>query len=548
MSYLQKSVSVTVCLFLTLGVSAQSKDFDFTKSMDIFMSAVNTLRTEYVDSLSTDKLIKYALDGITENLDPYTEYVPAEMQKDFDFQTTGKYAGIGSLIQKDSSWVIIANPYKNFPAYKAGLISGDRILEIDGQSIKGMSVEKVSNMLRGDANTVVKIKVLKLKTGKTEDISITREIIRLPSVPYFGIQKDGIGYIRLTSFITDECASDVRNALKTMRATGNLKSLVLDLRGNPGGLLREAVRIVSLFVPKGTLVVSASGQNKSLAHKYVTTEEPVEPDLPVVVMVDNSSASASEIVSGAVQDLDRGLVVGTHTYGKGYVQNIKQLGYDAQLKFTTSKYYIPSGRCVQAHNFTTRNSEGGVSFIPDSLKKEFKTKNGRKVYDGGGVTPDVVIKSDEYSPIAVSLLRRNLIFEYSLEYFKKHQNIDTPDKFEFTENDYRDFTAYLNGKEYDYQTVSEQLMKRLINSVKQEKYYDNAKAEIEKLAEFLKHDKLKDLKINEPELVALLREEIIERYYYEEGRVEAMLRNDRQFAEACNILANSVKYENLLKP
>ncbi|MDR2424591.1 MAG: S41 family peptidase [Prevotellaceae bacterium] len=549
MSYPKKIVTLWVVAAMSIPTAtAQSRDFEYAKSIDIFMSALNELQNEYVDSLSVDKLIKYALDGITENLDPYTEYVPAEQQKDFDFQTTGRYAGIGSMIQKDSNWVIISSPYKDFPAQRAGLVSGDKIIEIDGQNVENFTTEKVSNMLRGDANTVVRLKVIKFLTNKIEELAITRENIRPPAVPYYGLKTNGTAYIRLTSFIGDGCGVEVRNALKQLRATGEMKSLILDLRGNPGGLLREAVKVVNLFVPKGVLTVSVSGYKKNSSYKYTTTEEPLEPELPLVVLVDNFSASASEIVSGAIQDLDRGIVLGSRTYGKGYVQGIRQLGYDAQLKLTTAKYYIPSGRCIQAHNFTTRNSDGSIASIPDSLKKEFKTKNGRKVYDGGGINPDIMVKDDELSPIAISLLKRNLIFKYSLEYFKKHPTAETPDKFQFTDKDYQDFTDYLKNKEYDYQTLSEQLIKRLVTAAKQEKYYEAAKTDFDKLNEALKHDKLKDLNINEAELKMLLMEEIAERYWYEAGKFEILLRSDKQFDEACNILANRIKYENLLKP
>jgi carboxyl-terminal processing protease len=545
MSYFRKLVVVLVFTNFTGGIFAQSKDFDLSKSLEIFFTAMRELQNNYIDSLSTEQLVAYALEGITDHLDPYTKYVPAEQQTEFDFQTTGKYAGIGSLIQKDSGCILVAGPYKNLPADKAGLIAGDRIMEIDGQSTKDMNVEKASSMLKGDANTVLKLAVRKLRTGELVNLSITRENIRVPSVPYSNIYDNGIGYIRFPSF-TVGCSKDIRNVLTEFRATGKLKSLILDLRGNKGGPLIEAIEILNLFLPKGLTVVTSSGKKKDTEEKYITRENPVEPDLPLVVLVDNGSASASEIVSGAIQDMDRGVIVGANTFGKGYVQSVRPIGYDAQLTYTIAKYYIPSGRCVQAHNFATFSSDGSVSFIPDSLKKEFKTKNGRKVFDGGGVTPDVVIEGEEYSPMAISLIRKNLIFKYSIEYFRKNLTMDTPDKFTFTEKDYQDFVNYLSDKEYDYQTASEMTMRRLINVAKQEKYYDNAKDVLDSLMTLLKHDKSKDLKINQEELISILREEISERYYYEEGRLEAILRRDKQFDEACNVLNNTEKYNNIL--
>jgi carboxyl-terminal processing protease len=546
MLYLRKLVIILAFTNFAGNIFSQSKDFDLSKNLEIFFTALRELQNNYIDSLSTEQLVAYALEGITDHLDPYTKYVPAEQQTDFDFQTTGKYAGIGSLIQKDSGYILVAGPYKNLPADKAGLIAGDRIMEINGQSTKDMSVEKASSMLKGDANTVLKLKVWKLRTGELTELSIIRENIRMPSVPYSNIYENGAGYIRFPSF-TVGCSNDIRNVLKEFRATGKLKSLILDLRDNKGGPLVEAIEILNLFLPKGLTVVTSSGKKKDTEEKYVTKGEPVEPDLPLVVLVDNGSASASEIVSGAIQDMDRGVVVGVNTFGKGYVQSVRPIGYDAQLTYTIAKYYIPSGRCVQAHNFATFSSDGSVSFIPDSLKKEFKTKNGRKVFDGGGVTPDVMIEGEEYSPMAISLIRKNLIFKYSIEYFKKNPALDAPGKFTFTEKDYQDFIDYLSDKEYDYQTASEMTMRRLVNVAKQEKYYDNAKDAMDSLMALLKHDKAKDLKINQEELTAILRGEISEKYYYEEGRLGAMLRRDKQFDEACNILSNIEKYNNILK-
>jgi carboxyl-terminal processing protease len=529
------------------GVFAQSKDFDITKNLDIFFSALRELQNNYIDSLSTEQLVAYALEGITEHLDPYTKFVPAEEQTDFDFQTTGKYAGIGSLIQKDSACILISGPYKNLPADRAGLVAGDKIIEINGQSTAEMNVEKASSLLKGDANTVVKLKVKKLRTGELIEQSIARENIRLPSITFAKIYDNGAGYIRFPSFTIGSC-NEIRNVLAEFRATGKLKSLILDMRGNRGGPLVEAVNILNLFLPKGITVVTSSGKKKDTEERYITHENPVEPDLPLAVLVDNGSASASEIVSGTIQDLDRGVIVGVNTFGKGYVQSVRPIGYDTQLTYTIAKYYIPSGRCVQAHNFATFSSDGSVSFIPDSLKKEFRTKNGRKVFDGGGVHPDIVTEGEEYSPMAVSLIRKNLIFKYSIEYYRKHLTVDTPDKFEFTGSDYQDFINYLSDKEYDYQTASEITMKRLINIAKQEKYYDNAKEAFDTLMSLLKHDKAKDLRINQEELISILREEISEKYYYEEGRLEALLRRDKQFDEACNILNNTVKYKAILQP
>ena len=549
MTNISKSVKAFIALllfaYLAPQANGQSKDFELTKNLDVFMSAFKELQTLYVDSLGSEEMIRHAIDGITEHLDPYTEFVPASEQDDFDFIKTGRYAGIGSYIQQDSNYTRITSPYKGFPADLAGLVAGDRLLEIDNASLKGLSVDKVSSMLKGEAGTKIRLKVRKWRGGDTVTLEMTRQNIRMPSVAYSGILPDGTAYIRLTTFTTGSY-NEFRAALVELRSAGNLKSLVIDLRGNGGGSLPEAVKIVNLFIPKGITVVNARGRISLYDMSYTTTEPALEPDLPLAVLVNGASASASEIVAGTIQDLDRGIIVGSLTFGKGLVQAVRPLEYDAQLKVTTAKYYIPSGRCVQAHNFSQRNADGSVAFIPDSLKKEFKTQNGRKVFDGGGITPDITCRSEEYSPIVVSLIRRNLIFEYSLKYCKPRLKIAEPAKFDLTDKDYQDFVNFLSDKKYDYETMSERMMKQLVNIVKQEKYEVEAKDELDKLAERLKHDKTKDLRLAKDELKSLLREEIIERYYYEAGRISAMLRNDKQMAEAQEALNNPLKYRNIL--
>ena len=547
------NINRTIKTFVTLAflsclsptANGQSKDFELTKNLDIFMSAFKELQNLYVDSLGSEEMIRYAIEGITERLDPYTEFVPAAEQEDFDFIKTGRYAGIGSYIRNDGDYTKISSPYKGFPADNAGLVAGDRLLEIDGASLKGMSVEKVSSLLKGEAGTKLKLKVHKWREGDTTNIELTRQNIRMPSVQYSGVLPDGTGYIRLSTFTTGSY-NEFRSALVEMRNSDNLKSLVVDLRDNGGGSLPEAVKIVNLFISKGITVVNSRGRIKGYDISYTTTEQPLEPDLPLAVLVNGTSASASEIVSGTIQDLDRGIVVGTLTFGKGLVQAVRPLIYDTQFKITTAKYHIPSGRCVQAHNFSQRNADGSVAFIPDSLKKEFKTKNGRKVFDGGGITPDVICRMEEYSPIAIGLLRKNLIFDYSLLYSKTRTKIADPDKFDITDKDYQDFTDFLSNKDYDYETMSERIMKQLSSIVKQEKYDAEVKDELDKLAEKLKHDKTKDLRLAKDELKTLLREEITERYYYESGRIRAMLRKDKQMAEAQAVLNDLARYERIL--
>ena len=529
----------------SISGNTQSKDFELTRNLDIFMSAFNELQNLYVDSLRSEEMIRYALEGITEHLDPYTEFVPAAEQDDFDFIKTGRYAGIGSYIQNDGEYAKISSPYKGFPADVAGLVSGDRLLEMDGKSLRGLSVERVSGMLKGEAGTRMSLKVRKWRGGDTVVVELVRQNIRMPSVQYSGLLEGGVGYIRLSTFTTGSYA-EFRAALAEMRAAGGLTSLIVDLRNNGGGSLPEAVKIVNLFVPKGVTVVKARGRIRGYDMAYTTAEEPMEPDLPLAVLVNGGSASASEIVSGTIQDLDRGVVVGSLTFGKGLVQAVRPLPYDAQLKITAAKYYIPSGRCVQAHNFSQRNADGSVSFIPDSLKKEFSTKNGRKVFDGGGITPDLACAPEDYSPIAIGLLRKNLIFDFSLDYFKRTPQIAAPESFDITDKEFDAFVDFLAPKDFDYETVSERMLKQFTSIVKQERYHDEVKDDLERMAEKLKHDKTKDLRLAKDELKALLREEIAERYFYEAGRIRVMLRKDNQLATARKALDDPQKYAELL--
>ncbi|MDR1056160.1 MAG: S41 family peptidase [Prevotellaceae bacterium] len=538
--------SILIFTIYTGNLYAQSsQDFKLNKNVDIFFSALRELRSVYVDSLNIDDLFHSSIEGMISKLDPYTTFVPEEEAGEFDFMTTGRYGGIGALIQKDSNYVRIAEPYKGFPAQQAGLVAGDRLIQIDGQDLKDADINSVSNMLKGNPGTTVELKAVKLRGSDTVSLKLKRQRIHVSGIVYAGIIDDGIGYIRLTSF-TEDCSRDFRDALTNLRKTGDLKSLIIDLRSNGGGLFEESIKIVNFFVPKGTEVVSARGREKSFEATYLTKDQSIDTQIPIAVLVNSATASSSEVVSGAIQDLDRGIIVGTRTFGKGYIQAIRPTGYNTKMKITSAKYYIPSGRCIQAHNFSQLNSDGSVAFIPDSLKKEFKTKTGRKVFDGGGIDPDIKVESEEYSRIAVSLVSRNLIFEYSLKYYKEHLAIVEPKDFKITNEDYADFVNFLFDKTYDYQTTSERIFKQLTEAVKNEKYDSETKIEMDALSEKLKHDKLKDLQIFKPEISQLLEAEIVNRYYYQEGRVCSMLRNDIQLDSAVKVLKNPVEYNNIL--
>lgn len=539
------------CLMLALivgtGVLSATPDNDFkvVKNLDLFFSVFRELKLFYVDDIDPDKVVKEGINGMLEELDPYTEFMTEEEAKDFDAATTGEYGGIGSLVRKSGDYTEISEVYKGFPADNAGLIAGDLILEIDGISIKGKNVEDASSLLKGPKGTTLKLRIAKVKTKDTVDLKLTREKIHISGIVYQHTYPNGVGYIRLSTF-SQGCSKDFRKAFLELKEAGGMNSLIIDLRGNGGGLLDDAVKIVGLFVPKGTEVVRSKGRIAEFDYVYKTEEEPLDTEIPIAVLVNSGSASSSEIVAGAIQDLDRGIIVGTRTFGKGLVQAVRPLSYNAKIKITTAKYYTPSGRCVQAHNFSKRNEDGSVSFIPDSLKTKYYTKVGRSVYDGGGVLPDVQDSIEAYSNIAVSLLIRGLISDYSVKYHCEHDKAAAPEVFTLSDAEYADFVNFLEGKDYDYQTRSESLLKQLKTAVEKEKYDEVVAKEIAILQEKLTHDKKKDLEIFKPELKRLIEEEIAVRYYYQEGRVRSLLKDDSQLEKAVETLLAPDKYRRLL--
>ncbi len=545
-----KHLAIGMAVFFCVGIGSLAaappdEDFKVVKNLDLFFSVFRELKLFYVDDINSDKIITDGIEGMLSELDPYTEYMTEEEAKDFDVATTGEYGGIGSLIQKSGDYTKISEVYKGFPADKAGLIAGDLMLEIDGVSLKGKSTEEVSSMLKGQKGTSFKMKVAKVKTKDTVSIKLTRERIHISGITYHNVFPNGVGYIRLSSF-TQGCSKDFRNAFLDLKNTGKMSSLVIDLRGNGGGALDEAVKIVNLFVPKGTEVVRSKGRITEFDNVYKAEEEPIDTAVPIAVLVNSGTASSSEIVAGAIQDLDRGIVVGTRTFGKGLIQAVRPLSYNAKVKITTAKYYTPSGRCVQAHNFSKRNTDGSVSFIPDSLKTMYHTKAGRVVYDGGGILPDVQDSIETYSNISVSLLLRGLISDYSVKYYCEHASVAAPETFTLSDADYADFVSFLEGKEYDYQTRSESLLKQLKTAVEKEKYDDVVEKEIAVLEEKLAHDKKKDLEVFKPEIKQLIEEEIAVCYYYQEGRVRALLKDDSQLKKAEEYLLAPAKYSEIL--
>jgi len=547
---LQKSrayliIAFVVILFFVLAFT-ESNDFKLVKNIEIYTSLFRELNLYYVDETDPEKLIKSSIDEMLKTLDPYTEYIPESDLKDFQFATTGEYGGIGSLIRKSGDYAVISEVYKNFPADLANLKAGDLIIEIDGKSTRGVVITQISNLLKGSPGTELEIKVSRTGTDQPISKTLVRKKIQIKSVPYFGMIQNNIGYIRLTNF-TMGSGKEVKDALKSLEKNHDLKALVLDLRGNPGGLLIEAVSVTNLFVPKGNEIVSTRGKVKDFDHSYYASENPVDTVVPIAILVSRNSASSAEIVAGAIQDLDRGIIVGERTYGKGLVQTTRTLSYNSQLKVTTAKYYIPSGRCIQALDYSNRNEDGSVGSIPDSLISEYTTKNGRTVFDGGGIIPDIQIKNPPLSQIAIELYTRFLLFDYATQYFLQHDTIAPPGQFAITNKNYDNFIQFIDRKEFDYQTQTEKAFSNLETLAKREKYFDSSKEAFFLLKEKLSHDKYKDLHTFKDEIQRLLKEEIVGRYYYQEGSIEASLSSDEQIIRAAEVVGDHDQYSSILK-
>lgn len=519
--------------------------FEISRNLDIFATLFRELNIYYVDETKPGDLMKKGIDAMLESLDPYTNYIPESEVEDYRFMTTGQYGGIGALIGQKEDYVVITDPYEGFPAQKADLRAGDEILEIDGKSMKGKKYDDVSKILKGQPKTSVKLLIRRPGEKNPIEKIVERDEIKIKSVPYYGLLDNEVGYIRLTGF-TDNAGGEVKEALLDLKNKHNIKSLVLDLRGNPGGLLNEAVNITNLFVDRGVEVVTTRGKVKEWDKTYKALNAAVDTQIPLAVLVNSGSASASEIVSGSIQDLDRGIVIGQRTFGKGLVQTTRPLSYNSQLKVTTAKYYIPSGRCIQAVDYTHRNEDGSVGKIPDSLVTLFKTKSGRVVADGGGITPDHTIEPQMLSNISQSLLSKQLIFDYATLYRMKHAQIAPAKEFRLSDKDYDEFVAWLSDKEYDYVTKSEKMMEDLKATVIREKYYDGIKEQFEALKSSMMHDKQEDLVKNKAEILELLQDEIVSRYYFQRGRVEASFAYDPEILKAVEALKNKEVFSTIM--
>lgn len=539
-------ISALIVAYAVVSYSFVDNYFEVSKNLDIFATLFRELNIYYVDETDPGELMKRGIDDMLSSLDPYTNYIPESEIEDYRYMTTGQYGGIGALIRQDSNYVIISEPYEGYPAQKADLRAGDKILKVNDMDAKGKKTDDISKFLKGQASTTIRLLIEREGEKKPIEKIINREEIKIKSVAYYGMIAPSIGYIKLTGF-TENAALEVKEGLLALKKNPELKSLVLDLRGNPGGLLNEAVDIVNLFVEKGTEVVSTRGKVKDWDKVHKAINSPVDLTIPITVLIDRGSASAAEIVSGALQDLDRAVVIGQRSYGKGLVQQTRPLSYNAQLKVTVAKYYIPSGRCIQALDYSHHNDDGSVDKVADSLISAFKTKNGRIVYDGGGVSPDVVVEPQKYSSILLSLVTKNLIFNYATKYRIANASLRVPAKeFKVNDSEYNDFVAYLNGKDYDYTTRTEQTLEELKEDAKNDKTLDAIKAEIDSLINKVMHHKNQDLVKYKPEIKQFLEEEIASRYYFQNGRLEASLKDDIELKEALAVLNDKQRYDKLI--
>ena len=522
------------------------KNFEIAKNLDIYYSLFRELNAFYVDDINPNKLVKESIDKMLESLDPYTNYISEDDVEDFRFMTTGEYAGIGALISKQDEKIIIAEPYEGFPAQKSGLKAGDVILEVEGKSTTTMTTEDVSNLLKGPAMKPVKIKILRPGDKKPFEVNVVREKITIDAVPYYGMVDDRTGYIRLSNF-TQNCGEEVKKAFLELKKQ-NPESLILDLRSNPGGLLIESVKIMNLFVPRGSEIVSTRGKVKEWDNTYKATQNPVDTTIRIAVITNRASASASEIIAGAMQDLDRGLVIGTRTFGKGLVQTTRDLSYNTKLKVTTAKYYVPSGRCIQALDYTHRNEDGSVGNVPDTLISEFSTRAGRKVFDGGGVVPDIKVEQEELSRLAIELVTRFTIFDFATQFAAKTPTIPQPEEFVITGDIYNDFAAFVKSNNFQYDSETEKAFEQLVQTAKEEKYFDVAGEKFSLLEASLKPDLDKDLQLFRKEISDLLKDEIVGRYYYQKGAIRATIKADPDILKAREVLNNQGEYSGYFKP
>lgn len=548
-----KKLIVATAIVASAGLFIQGKEgssyFEVSKNLDIYATLFKELNTYYVDPIEPGKLTKAGIDAMLDDLDPYTNYITESDIEDYEFQTTGRYGGIGATMRRRDDQIYVGDVYESSPAQKAGLHPGDLIISIDNQATKGKSVEDISVLLKGSPGTQVSIRVKDALNSQEETKLVTRGEIELSSVPFAGLlgPDKNVAFVRLTQF-TPSCGKLVRNALDSLKGVKpDLKGVILDLRNNPGGLLDEAVNVCNLFTDRDQLVVSTKGKMQDWDKDFKTSGTAWDLKIPLTVLVNHSSASASEIVAGTMQDLDRGVIIGERSYGKGLVQTTRPLGYNARLKLTTARYYTPSGRCIQALDYANRNPDGSVGRVPDSLKKTYKTKGGRTVLSGGGVDVDVPVTDPEVSRLAIALYTKNFLFDYATQYVRKHAKIGDAMTFSLSAVEWAEFTKWLEGKDYSYKTTTEEALDSLQQIAIREKYYDAAKGEFTALRSKVGHDKKLDLQKNMTEVKGMLESEIVSRYYFQRGRIAHSLHDDAEVAKALNLLAAPTQYSALLQ-
>lgn len=537
-----------IALVLTLTFFAfkpHDKYFEIAKNIDIFMNLFQEVNTYYVDDVSPTDLMKVGIDEMLKTLDPYTNYIPEDRIEDYRTMTTGEYGGIGITVGERNGKVVVVMPNEGYAAARAGVQIGDQIVKVNDQNVEYSSIEEINKLLRGQSSSEVKLTVKRYGEESPISLKMQREKIHMNNVPYYGMVTSNVGLIQLQDF-TRNANREVKNALRDLKDKGADK-IILDLRGNPGGLLNEAINISNIFLDKGSVVVSTKGKIEDWNRTHKALNHPEDTEIPIAVLVNGSSASAAEIVSGVIQDYDRGVIIGQRSFGKGLVQATRPLSYNSKLKITVAKYYIPSGRCIQEIDYSSRDEEGTAEKIPDSLKTAFKTMNGRKVYDGGGIMPDIETNTENYAPITKSLLKKGLLFQYASVYRHEHQEIVDPKNFELADDEYDFFMSWLKDKDYDYQTKVEKTFQTLVSSAKSDKYYEGIQNEINALKMKLNHSKEKDLILFKDEIKERLEKEIATHYYLQRGQIEATFDDDADILTAVEILNDSKKYTEILQ-
>lgn len=528
------------------GVAQNENNFEISKNLEIFISLYTQLNKNYVDDIEPGELMVSGIESMLETLDPYTVYIPESQIEDYRMITTGQYGGIGSLIHQKDDYVIISEPYEGYPAEESGLLAGDRLISINGENMVAKPSDEVSTFLKGQPGTAVVLEIERDGEDELLVFEIMRETITINDIPFYGMLNENIAYIKLTGF-TQQAGVEVKDALIDLKNNNEVKGVILDLRNNGGGLLGEAVNITNIFVDKGQLVVSTKGKLKEKNQDHHTRFNAIDTKIPLVVLVNAHSASASEIVAGAIQDMDRGVVLGQRSFGKGLVQNVVPLSYNSQVKITVAKYYIPSGRCIQAIDYSMKDDDGYFTKIPDSLVNEFHTKGGRPVYDGGGIDPDIKMPPPKYSDILSSLFTKYLIFDFATQYMMEHNEIPSPEEFDINDDIYNEFTEFLSDKDYDYTTLGEKYLSDFKAKAVDEGYFEVVEAQYNELTKAMMHNKEEDLITFRDEISEILKMEIVTRYYYQKGKIRASLSHDAEVDRAIEILEAPEIYKSILK-